>query len=120
MSQRWFITGSSRGIGRALSEAVLNAGHRLVASARETALLADLLDRYGDAVRTVALDVTDPIAANEAMRVASDNFGGIDVLVNNAGYGNINSVEDTIWMTFAGRSKPICSEPLSLPRPLSL
>jgi NAD(P)-dependent dehydrogenase (short-subunit alcohol dehydrogenase family) len=95
MSQRWFITGSSRGIGRALSEAVLNAGHRLVASAREPALLADLEERYGDAVRTVALDVTDPIAANEAMRVASDNFGGIDVLVNNAGYGNINSVEDT-------------------------
>jgi NAD(P)-dependent dehydrogenase (short-subunit alcohol dehydrogenase family) len=74
---------------------VLNAGHRLVASAREPALLSDLEERYGDAVRTVALDVTDPIAANEAMRVAGDNFGGIDVLVNNAGYGNINSVEDT-------------------------
>ncbi|MBZ9656904.1 oxidoreductase [Phyllobacterium lublinensis] len=95
MSQRWFITGSSRGIGRALSEAVLNAGHRLVASARETKLLADLEERYGDAVKTVALDVTDPVAAEEAMRIARDNFGGIDVLVNNAGYGNINSVEDT-------------------------
>jgi NAD(P)-dependent dehydrogenase (short-subunit alcohol dehydrogenase family) len=95
MSQRWFITGSSRGIGRALSEAVLNAGHRLVASAREPALLSDLEERYGDAVRTAALDVTDPVAAEAAMRIASDNFGGIDVLVNNAGYGNINSVEDT-------------------------
>jgi NAD(P)-dependent dehydrogenase (short-subunit alcohol dehydrogenase family) len=95
MSQRWLITGSSRGIGRALSEAVLNAGHRLVASARETKLLADLEERYGDAVKTVALDVTDPVAAEEAMRIARDNFGGIDVLVNNAGYGNINSVEDT-------------------------
>lgn len=95
MSQRWFITGSSRGIGRALAEAVLHAGHRVVASAREPALLADLEERYGNAVRTVALDVTDPVAAAEAIRVASDNFGGIDVLVNNAGYGNINSVEDT-------------------------
>lgn len=95
MSQRWFITGSSRGIGRALSEAVLRAGHRLVASAREPALLADFKERYGDAVRTVALDVTDPIAANDAMRIARESFGGIDVLVNNAGYGNVNSVEDT-------------------------
>ncbi|RCW87896.1 oxidoreductase [Phyllobacterium bourgognense] len=95
MSQRWFITGSSRGLGRALSEAVLNAGHRLVASAREPARLSDLEERYGDAVRTAALDVTDPVAAEAAMRIAIDNFGGIDVLVNNAGYGNINSVEDT-------------------------
>jgi NAD(P)-dependent dehydrogenase (short-subunit alcohol dehydrogenase family) len=74
---------------------VLNAGHRLLASAREPALLADLEERYGDAVRTAALDVTDPVAAEQAIRIASDHFGGIDVLVNNAGYGNINSVEDT-------------------------
>lgn len=95
MSQRWLITGSSRGIGRALSEAVLAAGHRLVATAREPAHLADLEDRYGDAVRTAALDVTDPAAAQAAIRVAVDSFGGLDVLVNNAGYGNVNSIEDT-------------------------
>ncbi|TIS86085.1 SDR family NAD(P)-dependent oxidoreductase [Mesorhizobium sp.] len=95
MSQRWLITGSSRGIGRALSEAVLDAGHRLVATAREPAHLADLAERYGDAVRTVALDVTDPAAAQAAVCVAVDSFGGLDVLVNNAGYGNVNSVEDT-------------------------
>ncbi|MER9416534.1 oxidoreductase [Mesorhizobium sp. M0306] len=95
MSQRWLVTGSSRGIGRALSEAVLDAGHRMVATAREPAHLADLTERYGDAVRTVALDVTDPAAAQAAVRVAVDSFGGLDVLVNNAGYGNVNSVEDT-------------------------
>ncbi|MER8369907.1 oxidoreductase [Mesorhizobium sp. M1378] len=95
MSQRWLVTGSSRGIGRALSEAVLDAGHRVVATAREPAHLADLTERYGDAVRTVALDVTDPAAAQAAVRVALDSFGGLDVLVNNAGYGNVNSVEDT-------------------------
>ncbi|MER8680550.1 oxidoreductase [Mesorhizobium sp. M1405] len=95
MSQRWLVTGSSRGIGRALSEAVLDAGHRVVATAREPADLADLTERYGDAVRTVALDVTDPAAAQAAVRVALDSFGGLDVLVNNAGYGNVNSVEDT-------------------------
>ena len=95
MSQRWLITGSSRGIGRALSEAVLQAGHRLVATAREPAQLAALVERHGDAVRAVALDVTDPVAARNAVGVAVDAFGGLDVLVNNAGYGNVDSIEDT-------------------------
>lgn len=95
MAQRWLITGSSRGIGRALSRAVLEAGHHLVATARAPAQLADLAERYGDAVRTVALDVTDATAAQAAVRLAMESFGGLDVLVNNAGYGNVNSVEDT-------------------------
>lgn len=95
MSQRWLITGCSRGLGRALSEAVLHAGHRLVATGRERAQLADLAERYGDTIRTAALDVTDPDAAHAAVRLAVDSFGGLDVLVNNAGYGDVNSVEDT-------------------------
>lgn len=95
MSLRWLITGSSRGIGRALSKAVLQAGHRLVATARDPAQLADLVQLHGDSVRAVALDVTDPLAAQTAVQTAVDAFGGLDVLVNNAGYGNINSVEDT-------------------------
>lgn len=95
MAQRWLITGSSRGIGRVLSQAVLDAGHRLVATARDPAQLADMAERHGDAVRTVALDVTEPVAAQAAVRVAVKDFGGIDVLVNNAGYGNVNLVEDT-------------------------
>ena len=94
MTQRWLITGSSRGIGRALSHAVLDAGHRLVATSREPSQLTDLAERYGDAVRTAALDVIDPLGAQAAVRVAVENFGGLDVLVNNAGYGNVNSVED--------------------------
>ncbi|SEL13061.1 NADP-dependent 3-hydroxy acid dehydrogenase YdfG [Pseudoxanthomonas sp. GM95] len=95
MSSRWFITGSSRGLGRSLAEAVLQAGHSLVATARDPAQLADLSERYGDAVRTVALDVTDEAAAQHAVLAAIETFGGIDVLVNNAGYGNVDSVEDT-------------------------
>lgn len=95
MSSRWFITGSSRGLGRALAEAVLQAGHSLVATARDPAQLADLAERYGDAVRTVPLDVTDEAAAQRAVQSAAEAFGGIDVLVNNAGYGNVDSVEDT-------------------------
>jgi NAD(P)-dependent dehydrogenase (short-subunit alcohol dehydrogenase family) len=86
MSQVWFITGSSRGIGRALAEAVLAAGHRLVATARNPTQLSDLVERYGDRVRAVALDVTDEQAALTAVQSAVDVFGRLDVLVNNAGY----------------------------------
>lgn len=95
MSQRWLITGCSRGIGRALAEAVLEAGHRLVATARDPSTLGDLVQRHGDAVRVAALDVTDASAADRAIRLAVEAFGGLDVLVNNAGYGNVDSVEDT-------------------------
>jgi len=95
MSKVWLITGSSRGLGRALAEAVLAAGHNLVATARNPAQLNDLVKRYGDEVRTVALDVTSARAAADAIRTAVDAFGRLDVLVNNAGYGNIGSIEDT-------------------------
>jgi NAD(P)-dependent dehydrogenase (short-subunit alcohol dehydrogenase family) len=95
MSKVWLITGSSRGLGRALSDAVLAAGHKLVATARNPAQLADLVDRYGDQVRTLALDVTDPQAAGDAIEAAVEVFGRLDVLVNNAGYGNIGSIEHT-------------------------
>jgi NAD(P)-dependent dehydrogenase (short-subunit alcohol dehydrogenase family) len=94
------ITGSSRGIGRALAEAVLSGGHQLVATARNPAQLADLVERYGDRVRAVALDVTDARAADDAIRTAVTAFGRIDVLVNNAGYGNVGAVEDTSLADF--------------------
>jgi NAD(P)-dependent dehydrogenase (short-subunit alcohol dehydrogenase family) len=95
MAKVWLITGSSRGLGRALADAVLAAGHKLVATARDPAHLADLVERHGDQVRTLALDVTDPHAAGNAIAAAVDAFGRLDVLVNNAGYGNIGSIEDT-------------------------
>jgi NAD(P)-dependent dehydrogenase (short-subunit alcohol dehydrogenase family) len=95
MSQVWLITGSSRGLGRALADAVLAAGHMLVATARNPAQLADLIERYGDQVRTVALDVTSEQAAVDAVAVATKAFGRLDVLVNNAGYGDISPIEDT-------------------------
>jgi NAD(P)-dependent dehydrogenase (short-subunit alcohol dehydrogenase family) len=95
MTQVWLITGSSRGLGRAVAEAVLAAGHKLVATARDPTQLADLVERHGDHVRTLALDVTDPHAAGAAIAAAVETFGRLDVLVNNAGYGNIGSIEDT-------------------------
>ncbi|WP_217538544.1 SDR family NAD(P)-dependent oxidoreductase, partial [Stenotrophomonas sp. GbtcB23] len=95
MTSTWLITGSSRGLGRALAEAVLAAGNRLVATARNPDSLHDLTARFPETVRTVALDVTDPAAAQLAVETAVKAFGGLDVLVNNAGYGDVNSVEDT-------------------------
>jgi NAD(P)-dependent dehydrogenase (short-subunit alcohol dehydrogenase family) len=95
MPKVWLITGSSRGLGRALAEAVLAAGHNLVATARNPAQLADLAQRYGDRVRAVALDVTNEQAAADAVAVARKTFGRLDVLANNAGYGNVSPIEDT-------------------------
>jgi len=99
-SRIWLITGSSRGLGRALAEAVLADGHKLIATARNPAQLADLVERYGDQVRAVALDVTDEQAAHDAIQAAVDAFGRLDVLVNNAGYGDIGSIEDTSLADF--------------------
>jgi len=98
--QVWLITGSSRGLGRALAQAVLDDGHKLVATARNPAQLADLAERYGDQVRTVALDVIDEQAAHNAIKAACEAFGRLDVLVNNAGYGNVGPIEDTSLADF--------------------
>lgn len=95
MSKVFLVTGSSRGLGRRIAEKVLAAGHSLVATARRPEQLADLVERHGDRVRAVALDVTDPRAAQAAVDAAVTAFGRLDVVVNNAGYANSGSVEDT-------------------------
>ena len=95
MTKRWLVTGSSRGLGRALVGALLEAGHEVVATARDAGALADFAQRYGARVELFPLDVTDAAAAEAAVQRAVDSFGGLDVLVNNAGYGNVNAVEDT-------------------------
>lgn len=100
MSKVWLITGSSRGLGRALANAVLEAGDKLVATARDPAQLADLVDAYGSRVLALALDVTDEAAAEAAVKSAVDTFGRLDVLVNNAGYGNVAPIEDTSLAEF--------------------
>ena len=90
----WLITGCSRGLGRALAEAVLGAGHQLVATARDLISLNDLKEKYGDQVRLAAVDVTNENDASTAVQMAVDVFGKLDVLVNNAGYGTVNSIEE--------------------------
>ncbi|SFJ76274.1 NADP-dependent 3-hydroxy acid dehydrogenase YdfG [Paenibacillus sp. UNC496MF] len=94
------ITGSSRGFGRSLAEAVLAKGERLVATARKTEQLADLAERYGDLVRLVTLDVNQYVQAQSAIKAAFEAFGRLDVLVNNAGYGNVSSIEETSMEDF--------------------
>jgi NAD(P)-dependent dehydrogenase (short-subunit alcohol dehydrogenase family) len=94
MSQVFFLTGSTRGLGRRIAEAVLEAGDRLVATARQPASLSDLAERYGKRILPVALDVTDAAAAEAAVAAGVAAFGRIDVVVNNAGYANLAAIED--------------------------
>ena len=95
MTRTWLVTGSSRGFGRALCESIIDAGDNLVATARDPARLAPLIEMGGDRVAVARLDVTNDRDAQAAVAAAVDRFGALDVLVNNAGYGDIGSVEDT-------------------------
>jgi NAD(P)-dependent dehydrogenase (short-subunit alcohol dehydrogenase family) len=90
----WLITGCSTGLGRALAEAVISAGHNAVVTARDAAGVADLAVESTDRVLALPLDVTDPAQVTAAVRQAEERFGGIDVLVNNAGYGYRAAVEE--------------------------
>jgi NAD(P)-dependent dehydrogenase (short-subunit alcohol dehydrogenase family) len=100
VSKIWFISGSSRGLGRAITEAALAAGDRVAATARDTKPLEPLSERFGERLRLVTLDVTDEAAAQAAIGLAVEAFGGVDVVVNNAGYGDLGSVEDTSLASF--------------------
>ena len=92
-SSVWLVTGSASGLGRNIAEAVLAAGHRLVATARDPRRLEELVKKYGDQARTAPLDVADEDAASAAVQVAVDEFGRLDVVVNNAGYGDVAPFE---------------------------
>ena len=95
MSKVWFITGTSRGLGRAFAESALERGDKVAATARNVAALDDLVTKYGDdAVLPLALDVTDKAAVAAAVAAAHEKFGRLDVVVNNAGYGLFGMVEE--------------------------
>jgi NAD(P)-dependent dehydrogenase (short-subunit alcohol dehydrogenase family) len=93
-SKTWFITGTSRGFGREWAIAALERGDRVAATARDPATLDDLVAQHGDSVLPVALDVTDREAVFDAVRRAHERFGRLDVVVNNAGYGQFGMVEE--------------------------
>src|SRR5580658_489235 len=93
MAKAWLITGSGNGLGRDIAEAALAAGDAVVAGARRTEELAPLVAQYGSRVKPVTLDVRDEAAAKAAVLQAVDTYGRLDVLVNNAGYGQFAPFE---------------------------
>lgn len=95
MSKTILITGASRGFGRLWAEAFLKRGDRVVATARNPAALNDLVETYGDAVLPLQLDINDREACIAVVKKAKEHFGGIDVLINNAGYGLFGTIEET-------------------------
>lgn len=90
----WFITGTSRGFGREWAIAALERGDKVAATARDTSTLDDLVDKFGDAVLPIELDVTDRAADFAAVKQAHEHFGRLDVVVNNAGYGQFGFIEE--------------------------
>ena len=93
MAKVWLITGSGNGLGRDIAEAALAAGDSVVAGARRVEELAPLVAQYGERVKPITLEVRDEAAAKAAVQVALDAFGRLDVLVNNAGYGQFAPFE---------------------------
>jgi len=94
MSKVWFITGTSKGFGRIWAQAALERGDRVAATARDPRTLQALVDRYGDAVLPLQLDVTDKAQADATVQQAYDHFGRLDVVVNNAGFGLFGAIEE--------------------------
>jgi NAD(P)-dependent dehydrogenase (short-subunit alcohol dehydrogenase family) len=94
MSNTWFITGCSRGLGVEFAKAALRAGNRIVATGRKREAVTERLGRDSDQLLVLDLDVTDESAAKTAVAAAVARFGGIDVLVNNAGYGHLGFFEE--------------------------
>jgi NAD(P)-dependent dehydrogenase (short-subunit alcohol dehydrogenase family) len=94
MSKVWFITGTSKGFGRIWAEAALERGDRVAATARDPRTLSELVERYGEAVLALQLDVTDRAQVDTAVQQAHERFGRLDVVVNNAGYGLFGTIEE--------------------------
>src|SRR3954466_7833095 len=95
MTQKvWFITGASRGFGREWTIAALERGDSVAATARDTSTLDDLVEKYGDRLLPLQLDVTDRAADFAAVAPAQERCGRLDVVVNNAGYGHFGFVEE--------------------------
>jgi NAD(P)-dependent dehydrogenase (short-subunit alcohol dehydrogenase family) len=93
-NKTWFITGTSRGFGREWAIAALTRGDNVAGTARDTSSMADLVRDHGDRVLAIELDVTDRDADFSAVKQAHDRFGVLDVVVNNAGYGQFGMVEE--------------------------
>ncbi len=93
-SKVWFITGASRGFGRIWAEAALERGDKVAATARKVEDVADLAERFGDAVLPLALDVTDAEQVKHTVQQAHAHFGRLDIVLNNAGYSLMGTIEE--------------------------
>jgi len=93
-SKIWFITGASRGFGRVWTEAALERGDRVAATARQLSSIADLREKYGEQVLTLALDVTDHDQVKAVVAQAHAHFGSLDIVLNNAGYSLVGTIEE--------------------------
>ncbi|OZE59943.1 short-chain dehydrogenase/reductase [Rhodococcus sp. 02-925g] len=93
-AKTWFITGTSKGFGREWAIAALERGDRVAATARNTDTLKDLVELYGDAILPIELDVNDRAADFAAVQQAHDKFGSLDIVINNAGYGQFGMIEE--------------------------
>ncbi|TRW27484.1 SDR family NAD(P)-dependent oxidoreductase [Flavobacterium zepuense] len=93
-SKVWFITGSSRGFGRVWADAALKRGDRVAATARNLDSIADLKEKYGDNVLTLELDVTNTTQVKSAVEQAHAHFGRLDIVLNNAGYSLVATIEE--------------------------
>ncbi|CAH0313935.1 SDR family oxidoreductase [Rhodococcoides fascians] len=93
-AKTWFITGTSKGFGREWAIAALDRGDRVAATARNTDTLKDLVEQYGDAILPIELDVNDRAADFAAVQQAYDKFGSLDIVINNAGYGQFGMIEE--------------------------
>ncbi|MEN4762700.1 SDR family NAD(P)-dependent oxidoreductase [Chryseobacterium sp. C39-AII1] len=90
----WFITGASRGFGKVWTEAALERGDKVVATARKLESISHLNEKYGDQVLTLALDVTKPEQVKDAVNKAHEHFGKLDIVLNNAGYSLVGTIEE--------------------------
>jgi NAD(P)-dependent dehydrogenase (short-subunit alcohol dehydrogenase family) len=103
-SKVWFITGASRGFGRLWTEAALDRGDKVVATARKPGTLADLVQKFGDAILPLPLDVTDREAVFATVKQGAEHFGRLDIIISNAGYGALGMIEeldiDTVRQNF--------------------
>ncbi|MBB5638482.1 NADP-dependent 3-hydroxy acid dehydrogenase YdfG [Pedobacter cryoconitis] len=90
----WFITGSSRGFGKVWTEAALKRGDKVAATARQLASIADLKEKYGENVLTLELDVTNAGQVKAAVEQAHAHFGRLDIVLNNAGYSLVGTIEE--------------------------
>ena len=111
MAKMWFLTGASKGFGRIWAKAALERGDSVAATARDTESLADLVDQHGERILALELDVNDKQAIDASVARAHEHFGRLDVVVNNAGYGQFGAIEEITRTRPGARSRPTCSVP---------